>query len=106
MPQPTPPKGPSCQSCGMPLEKLSDLGTSAAGTRVDDYCHFCFQNGRFTEPNITPSAMIDRCVGLMVRQGIMPEAEARPLMAGVIPRLKRWQGATVTEARSPVSARA
>ena len=85
------PKGPFCQSCGMPLEKPDDFGTGANGFRINDYCHYCFQNGAFTEPNITMQAMIDKCVGIMAKQGIMQEAQAKALMFEVIPKLKRWQ---------------
>ena len=85
------PKGPFCQSCGMPLEKAEDFGTAASGFRVNDYCHFCFQNGAFTEPDISMRGMIDKCVAIMGKQGIMPEAQARTLMTEVIPKLKRWQ---------------
>lgn len=85
------PKGPFCQSCGMPLEKPEDFGTLANGFKINDYCHFCFQNGIFTEPGISMQGMIDKCVSIMVKQGIMPEAQARVLMSEVIPKLKRWQ---------------
>ncbi len=85
------PKGPFCQSCGMPIEKPDDFGTGAGGFRINDYCHYCFQNGEFTEPNISMQAMIDKCVGIIAQQGIMPEAQATALMAEVIPKLKRWQ---------------
>ncbi len=85
------PKGPFCQSCGMPLEKPEDFGTAADGFRINDYCHFCFQNGAFTEPAINMQGMIAKCVGILARQGIMPEPEARALMTGVLPKLKRWQ---------------
>lgn len=88
-PQPT---GPFCQSCGMPLGKPEDFGTDATGHRVNDYCHFCFANGAFTEPDISVQAMIDRCVGIMAKQSIMPLAQARTLMTEVIPKLKRWRG--------------
>jgi hypothetical protein len=37
--------------------------------------------------------MIEKCVGIMAQQGIMPEAQARALMSGVIPTLKRWRQA-------------
>lgn len=86
-----PPKGPFCQSCGMPLEKSEDFGTAANGFRVNDYCHFCFQDGAFTEPDISMEGMIDKCVGIMAQKGIMPEAQAKALMTEVIPKLKRWQ---------------
>ena len=85
------PKGPFCQSCGMPLQKPEDFGTSATGFRVNDYCHFCFQNGAFTEPDINMQGMIDKCVNIMARQGMMPESQAKALMKDVIPKLKRWQ---------------
>ena len=85
------PKGPFCQSCGMPLQKPEDFGTGANGSRANDYCHFCFQNGALTEPNINMQGMIDKCVSVMVRQGIMPEHQARALMTDAIPKLKRWQ---------------
>jgi len=74
-----------------PLEKAEDFGTAASGFRVNDYCHFCFQNGAFTEPDISMRGMIDKCVAIMGKQGIMPEAQARTLMTEVIPKLKRWQ---------------
>ena len=85
------PNGPFCQSCGMPLEKPEDFGNRADGFRINDYCHYCFQNGTFTEPNISMQAMIEKCVDIMTHQGIMPEAQAKELMTEVIPKLKRWQ---------------
>jgi hypothetical protein len=35
--------------------------------------------------------MMDKCVGIMAQQGIMPEAQAKAMMMEVIPKLKRWQ---------------
>lgn len=84
-------KGPFCQSCGMPLSKPNDFGTDADGLRVNDYCNFCFQNGVFTEPAITLQDMIDRCVAIVVQQGIMPKAQAKDVMTQMLPKLKRWQ---------------
>lgn len=83
--------GPFCQSCGMPLGRPRDFGTAANGVRVNDYCHFCFHGGSFTEPAITKQAMIDRCADIMAQRGIIPMAEARRLMTEVIPSLKRWR---------------
>jgi hypothetical protein len=86
-------QGPFCQSCGMPLENPEDFGTSANGSRINDYCRYCFQRGAFTEPDMSMEGMIDRCVMVMAEQGIMPEAPARALMRKMIPRLKRWERA-------------
>jgi len=84
-------KGPFCQSCGMPLEKPDDFGTAANGFRINDYCRYCFQNGSFAEPGLSMQDMIDKCIGIMKQQEIMPEAQAKALMTEVIPKLKRWQ---------------
>jgi hypothetical protein len=74
----------------MPLGRPEDFGTDQAGFRVNDYCRHCFADGAFTEPDISMQAMLDRCVGIMDGQGIMGAADARLLLADVMPRLKRW----------------
>ncbi len=81
----------------MPLEKPEDFGTDARGLRINNYCHFCFENGKFTEPGITMQGMIDKCVSIMAQRRIMPEKQARDLMTEVIPKLKRWQGKQMSD---------
>jgi hypothetical protein len=76
----------------MPLEKPDDFGTATNGFRINDYCRYCYQNGAFTDPNISLQGMIDRCVGIMAQKGIMPESQARALMSATLPKLKRWRG--------------
>jgi radical SAM superfamily enzyme len=84
-------QGPVCQSCAMPMDKAELLGTNKDGTRSNEYCTYCFQNGKFREPEMTLQQMIDKCVSIMVQRNIMAEAHARELMAGTIPNLKRWK---------------
>ena len=86
------PKGPFCQSCGMPMEKPDDFGSNADGLKINDYCHFCFENGAFTAPDITLEQMIERVAGIMVTKMNMPEAQAKAMANQFIPKLKRWQG--------------
>ena len=74
----------------MPLGKPEDFGTGVAGYRVNDYCRFCYQDGKFTEPDVTLAEMTDRGVDIMTSRGIMPEAKARALLSDALPRLKRW----------------
>lgn len=90
MPNPEP-LGPFCQSCGTPLTKPEDFGTCLAGYRVNDYCHSCYQDGKFTQPDISLPEMIDHGVEVLVKTGEMPEVKARPLLSEVLPRLKRWR---------------
>lgn len=84
------PRGPFCQSCSMPLTTPEDFGTDKAGFRVNDYCRHCFSDGEFTEPDISMQEMLDRCVTIMDRQGIMRAPDARLLLSDVMPRLRRW----------------
>lgn len=85
-------QGPLCQSCGMPLRKPEDFGTARNGTPVNEYCHYCYMKGEFTNPKMTLSEMADFCAAVLARQG-MPEAKARALMANTLPGLKRWRSA-------------
>lgn len=96
------PTGPFCQSCSMPLTKPEDFGTDERGMRVNDYCHFCYQNGAFMDPDGTMPEMIDRCVRILTETKAMPEAGARAMLTDVIPRLKRWRSLA---AASPVPGR-
>ena len=89
--QPAQQLGPFCQSCGMPLSKPEDFGTEATGVRGNDYCAHCYANGKFLQPDATLTGMIAKCVDIVVQQGIMPEAQAEPLMKEMLPNLKRWR---------------
>lgn len=87
------PQWPFCQSCAMPMNSAEMFGTNTDGSRTQEFCKYCFQNGMFTAPNITVQEMIDKCVSIMSQQKIMPEDQARELMAKTIPNLNRWKRA-------------
>jgi len=74
----------------MPLGKPEDFGTDKAGYRVNDYCRHCYADGAFTQPDVSMDEMLDFCVDIMDKQGVMPAAQARALLTDVMPRLKRW----------------
>ena len=93
MAQASAPMGPFCQSCGMPFSKAEDFGTSAEGFRQNDYCHYCYQDGTFTQPDITLEQMMEFCVQPTVAATGMGEAEARALLGRTLPFLKRWRAA-------------
>ncbi len=50
-------QGSFCQSCTMPMHKPEDFGTNTDGSKNDEYCHYCYQNGKFVEPDITMEQM-------------------------------------------------
>ena len=55
-----------CNSCGRPMGR-NDYGTNEDGSPNMDYCKDCFQNGEFTEPDITINEMIIRHAKRMMR---------------------------------------
>ncbi len=56
-----------CNSCGRPIVK-ADYGTNADGSLNEEYCKDCFQNGEFTEPDITLEEMITRKTKEMMKK--------------------------------------
>lgn len=51
----------NCQSCGMPLNRdEKGGGTNADGSKNKMYCSHCYENGRFTMPDITVGQMKER----------------------------------------------
>lgn len=48
-----------CQSSGMPLT-TDNKGTNADGSRNEDYCIYCYKDGRFTQ-DFTMEQMIEHC---------------------------------------------
>jgi hypothetical protein len=83
-------EGLYCQSCAMPMDNPELLGTNSNGTKTEDYCIYCFNNGKFTAPDITMQEMINKCVEIMVLRNIMPEKQAKDFMTDRMPKLKRW----------------
>jgi hypothetical protein len=82
-------QGPFCQSCAMPMNKPEDFGTNADGNRNTEYCHYCYQDGRFVNPNATVQEMIDISTGAM-RKMNLPETLIEQTKQ-YIPMLKRWR---------------
>ncbi len=48
-----------CQSCGMPLTE-EVLGTNADGSKNEDYCMYCYKDGKFLQ-DCTMEEMIEHC---------------------------------------------
>ena len=48
-----------CQSCGMPLTN-EILGTNADRSKNEDYCMYCYKDGKFTQ-DCTMDEMIEFC---------------------------------------------
>ena len=83
-----------CQSCGMPLNDAI-LGTNADGSKNEDYCMYCYQDGKFTL-DCSMDEMIVHCaqfideVNKNLPQPITKE-EYIARMKTYFPQLKRWR---------------
>ena len=86
-------KRQECQSCGMPLVKQGDFGTNADGSTNNEFCVFCFADGKYTDPDITMDEMLK--IGL---KGISENPEMgkfkkfliKKIYPCQIKKLKRW----------------
>ncbi len=83
-----------CQSCGMPLTS-EILGTNADGSPNEDYCIYCYKDGKFTQ-DMTMEQMIDHCaqfteeINKQSGQNLTRE-QAKEMMRQFFPHLKRWK---------------
>jgi hypothetical protein len=86
--------GPTCQSCGMALTHPSNFGTTETGALNLEYCRFCFEKGKFNEPDITLEDMASRIAATAVKKkkGASEEV-AKEMAMKMLPQLKRWKGA-------------
>ncbi|MBR7008821.1 MAG: helix-turn-helix domain-containing protein [Ruminococcus sp.] len=78
-----------CQCCGMPLND-SITSREPDGSFNDDYCKWCYTDGKFTYSNMND--LIDICVKNMAGPE-HSEAEVRAYLEGMIPALEHWKKA-------------
>ena len=83
-----------CQSCGMPLTDQI-LGTNADGSKNEDYCIYCYKDGKFTS-ECTMDEMIEQCAQFIdeVNKNLpkpITHEEYIEQMRMYFPQLKRWR---------------
>jgi len=80
----------NCQSCGMPLTKdEKGGGTEADGSKSKMYCSRCYENGKFTKPDITVNQM-QELVRNKIKEMGFPGFLSGFFVKG-IPKLERWK---------------
>lgn len=80
----------NCQSCGMPMKRdEKGGGTEADGAKSGKFCSHCYQDGKFTYPDLTMEQMQARVQGKLKDFG-MPGFVAKMLSSN-IPKLERWR---------------
>lgn len=83
-----------CHSCGMPIDD-STFGKEANGSNNEEYCHFCYADGKFTS-DCTMDEMIEHNLNYLNEFNKDSEVkysveEARAAMKEYFPQLKRWK---------------
>lgn len=82
--------GNICQSCAMIMSQ-NDYGKNADGTTNEEYCKYCFPNGKFGKDE-TMEEMIESSIRFWINDTDCKTAEdARRKMLGIFPNLKRWK---------------
>lgn len=76
-----------CQCCGMPLDN-EVLGTNKDGSKNNDYCMYCLENGNFKYQSI--EELINVCTPILVNQGFN-ETEAKMYLKEKLPNLEYWK---------------
>lgn len=77
-----------CQSCSMPLEE-KDYGTNADGSKNEDYCIYCYKDGKFVN-DVSVEEYIEMNIPFAEQAGMTKE-QMREHCEKVFPTLKRWK---------------
>lgn len=78
-----------CQSCSIPLGQDPDnAGTEKDGGRSEIYCKLCYEEGEFTQPDMSLQDMQKLCMEKVQERGV-PKFLAW-LFTRKMHKLKRW----------------
>lgn len=82
----------------MPLVENRELfGTERDGSPNEDYCVYCYKEGKFTA-DVGMEQMIEICLPhLIAAHEGMTEAKGRAIMREFFPKLKRWTSSSSGE---------
>ena len=73
----------------MPLSSGELSGTEKDGSRKKDYCKYCYENGRFTNPKITLEEMKTFVKNKM--EEMKMDSDTISMAVSSLPNLKRWR---------------
>jgi len=78
-----------CQSCSMPLTKSEEIGTNKDGSKNEDYCIYCYKDGKFID-DVSMEKYIEMNIPFAEQAGMTKE-QMREHCEKVFPTLKRWK---------------
>jgi hypothetical protein len=78
----------------MPLDKPELSGTKNDGSKSQDYCIYCYQNGVFINPDMTLKEMTSLVITQMEKRKI--DSKIIDMAVSSLPHLKRWRSKMVS----------
>ena len=78
-----------CQCCGMPLNEDSMISKEADGSFNEDYCKWCYNDGRFAYDS--KDSLLDFLIGHMPNPENLPDNQRRMQYDGYLSQLKHWK---------------
>lgn len=78
-----------CQSCSMPLDDAAMTGTEKDGSKSQEYCKYCYQDGAFINPSMTLDEMNVLVKTQMEKMKI--DKSIINMALNSLPTLKRWR---------------
>ena len=78
-----------CQCCGMPLHEDSAISREPDGSYNEDYCKWCYTDGKFTYPS--KEALLDYLVKNMPNHDNADEETRRIQFDEYLSRLNYWK---------------
>lgn len=82
-----------CQSCGMPLDGPDLRGHEKDGSLSNDYCKYCYRDGSFTNPDLTPDEMRAHIIAKMEKEKIPADIIETVVLR--LPFLNRWKNHSI-----------
>ena len=78
-----------CQCCGMPLNEDSMISKEADGSFNEDYCKWCYNDGRFAYDS--KDSLLDFLISHMPNPESLPDDQRRMQYDGYLSQLKHWK---------------
>ena len=78
-----------CQCCGMPLNEDSMISKEADGSFNEDYCKWCYNDGRFAYDS--KDSLLDFLIGHMPNPENLTDNQRRMQYDGYLSQLKHWK---------------
>jgi hypothetical protein len=79
----------------MPIDNIANRGTEKDGSKSNEYCKYCYQNGAMVNPNMTFEEMKSLVITQMQKMNLPADIIQKSVKS--LPDLKRWRNTRVME---------